>query len=167
MPRTYTLEREQLIQRPLGEVFDFFSKAENLEALTPRFLSFRILTPLPIEMRAGARIVYALSLFGLPLRWRTLISVWEPGVRFVDEQESGPYALWHHTHEFEAVPGGTIVRDRVDYALPFGPLGEIAHTLFVRRTLGRIFDFRHAAVERVLGRSDTPPQAARRPATAR
>jgi ligand-binding SRPBCC domain-containing protein len=165
MPRTYTLQREQLVQRPLGEVFDFFSKAENLEALTPAFLRFRIVTPLPIEMRAGARIVYALSLFGLPLRWRTLIRVWEPGVRFVDEQESGPYALWHHTHEFEAVPGGTIVRDRVDYALPFGPLGELAHALLVRRTLGRIFDFRHEAVERVLGRPEAAPRAAREAVT--
>jgi ligand-binding SRPBCC domain-containing protein len=166
MPRIHRLEREQLVQRPLEEVFDFFSKAENLEALTPRFLRFRILTPLPIEMRAGARIVYALSLFGLPLRWRTLISAWEPGVRFVDEQESGPYALWHHTHEFEAVPGGTLVRDRVDYALPFGPLGDLAHALFVQHTLGRIFDFRHAAVERVLGRS-APTPAARGAVTAR
>ncbi len=118
--------------------------------LTPAFLRFRILTPPPVEMREGTRIDYALSLFGLPVRWRTHIAVWEPQIRFVDERESGPYASWRHTHEFEAQGSSTLVRDTVDYSLPLGVLGSIAHALFVRRTLGRIFDFRQQAIRRVL-----------------
>lgn len=142
----YRLERSQLIARPPSEVFAFFSSAENLEAITPAFLRFRIVTPLPIEMRAGTRIDYSLSLWGLPLRWRTRITTWQPDVRFVDEQESGPYALWRHLHEFEAVAGGTRMLDRVDYQLPMGPLGAIAHALVVRRSLHAIFDYRRQAI---------------------
>jgi ligand-binding SRPBCC domain-containing protein len=156
MSRIYHLERGQLVERPLHDVFEFFSDAVNLEALTPPFLGFSILTPLPIEMRQGVRIDYALALFGVPMRWRTRITVWEPEGRFVDEQESGPYTLWRHTHEFEARGGATLVRDRVDYQIPFGPLGQLARAFFVRGTLERIFDFRRDAVARLL----EPPLAA-------
>jgi ligand-binding SRPBCC domain-containing protein len=145
------LERAQLVRRPLEEVFTFFSDAGNLEALTPPFLRFRILTPLPIEMRAGTRIEYALSLFGAPIRWRTCITQWEPGVRFVDEQESGPYSYWRHVHEFERKGESTLVRDTVDYAVPLGPLGTLARLAFVDRTLARIFDFRRDAIRHHLG----------------
>lgn len=150
MGRIYRLERTQQIQRPLDAVFSFFADATNLEAITPRFLRFRILSPTPVEMRAGARIDYAMSLFGMPVRWRTRITEWEPGVRFVDEQEAGPYAVWRHTHEFEPQGEATLVRDVVDYAVPLGPLGALAHLLFVRRTLGRIFDFRRDVTGRLL-----------------
>jgi ligand-binding SRPBCC domain-containing protein len=146
--RMHRLVRTQSIPRPREAVFQFFADASNLEGITPPFLRFRILTPAPVEMRAGARIDYALSLFGVPLRWRTRITAWEPGVRFVDEQESGPYAVWRHVHEFEPDGESTLVRDVVDYALPLGPLGSLAHALFVERTLGRIFDFRHEAIGR-------------------
>jgi hypothetical protein len=150
--RVQRLERTLRVERPVDEVFAFFADAANLEAITPAFLRFRILTPMPVEMRVGARIDYALSLFGVPLRWRTRITGWEPGVRFVDEQESGPYASWRHTHEFEAEPGGaTTVRDLVEYAMPFGPLGRVAHALIVRRALDRIFDHRREAIQRLLG----------------
>ena len=118
--------------------------------LTPAFLGFRFLTPLPIEMRTGARIDYALSLFGLPIRWRTRITEWQPGVRFVDEQESGPYAFWRHSHTFEAGGTSTLIADRVDYLEPFGPIGRLAHVVFVACTLDRIFDFRKAAIERLM-----------------
>jgi ligand-binding SRPBCC domain-containing protein len=155
MARTYRLERRQLVERPLDEVFAFFADATNLQAITPTFLRFSIRTPLPIAMRQGARIEYALSLFGLPLRWLTLISVWEEGRRFVDEQVSGPYALWRHTHTFEPVEGGTMVTDVVEYALPFGILGRLARGLFVRRTLDRIFAHRHEAIARLLPRDAT------------
>jgi ligand-binding SRPBCC domain-containing protein len=152
---THCLERSELIQRPLDEVFAFFASAENLEALTPPFLRFQVLTPLPIEMRVGTRIDYALSLFGVPLRWRTRITVWEPGRRFVDEQESGPYRLWRHTHEFEAKGTSTRVRDHVEYQLPFGPLGVLTHSLWVERTLNRIFDFRRDAMLALLSPAAT------------
>lgn len=161
MRRHHQLRRTQLIGRPLAEVFDFFADASNLNALTPSFLHFRILTPLPIQLRTGARIDYQLALFGVPLRWRTRITDWQPGERFVDEQESGPYARWRHTHEFEARGGSTLMRDVVDYALPLGPLGAVAHVLFVRRTLDRVFDFRRDAVARLLDYADAeqPAQA--------
>lgn len=148
--RTHRLERTLRVARPREEVFAFFADAANLEAITPAFLRFRILTPLPVDMRSGARIEYALSLFGVPLRWRTRIVEWQPGVRFVDEQESGPYALWRHTHEFEPEGDATRVRDVVDYSLPLGPLGRIAHALLVAPALDRIFDFRRDAIRRLL-----------------
>ena len=151
MGRLRQLCRTQLVGRPLPEVFAFFSDASNLEALTPPFLHFRILTPMPIELCAGAQIDYQLSLFGFPVRWRTRITDWQPQERFVDEQESGPYALWRHTHEFEARGASTLMRDLVDYSEPLGPIGTVAHVLFVRRTLDRIFDFRRDAILRLLG----------------
>jgi len=155
MGRLHQLSRSQLVLRPREEVFAFFSDASNLEALTPPFLRFRIMTPMPIAMRAGTQIDYELSLFGAPVRWRTRITDWQPGVRFVDEQESGPYALWRHTHEFESRGTSTLVLDVVDYAEPLGPLGRVAHVLFVARTLDRIFDFRSGAIRRLLDHSAT------------
>jgi ligand-binding SRPBCC domain-containing protein len=150
MGRLHQLSRTQLVGRPIPEVFAFFADPSNLDALTPPFLHFRILTPMPIEMRPGVQLDYQLSLFGVPVRWRTRITDWQPGRRFVDEQESGPYALWRHTHEFEARGSSTIIRDVVDYSEPLGPVGTIAHLLFVRRTLDRIFDFRRDAIVRLL-----------------
>lgn len=165
MGRLHQLCRTQLVDRPLPEVFAFFSDASNLDALTPPFLHFRILTPMPIELRAGARLDYQLSLFGVPVRWRTRITDWQPRKRFVDEQESGPYALWRHTHEFEARGSSTLMRDVVDYSEPLGPVGTIAHVLFVRRTLDRIFDFRRDAVLRLLDHSRAEQPADAREAT--
>jgi ligand-binding SRPBCC domain-containing protein len=149
----HRLEREQFVPRPASEVFEFFSKAENLERITPPWLGFEIKTPLPIEMKEGALIDYRIKLLGVPMKWRTRIDVWEPGVRFVDRQLSGPYSLWRHLHEFEEVPGGTRMRDVVDYDLPLGPLGTIAHVAFVKRQLTTIFDFRVATIEGLFGRA--------------
>ena len=158
MVRLRQLSRTQLVGRPLPEVFAFFADAANLEALTPTFLHFRILTPMPIELCAGAQLDYQLSLFGVPVRWRTRITDWRPQERFVDQQESGPYALWRHTHEFEDRGASTLMRDVVDYSEPLGPIGTVAHVLFVRRTLDRIFDFRRDAIVRLLDgtRADQP-----------
>jgi ligand-binding SRPBCC domain-containing protein len=149
--KVHLLERSQRIARPAEEVFAFFSDAHNLEAITPDWLRFRIATPGRIEMAPGALIEYRLRLHGLPIRWLTRIEEWEPGRRFVDVQVRGPYSLWHHTHEFE--PDGdraTVVRDRVSYALPLGPLGELARRAFVARDLDRIFDHRLASVNKVM-----------------
>lgn len=148
---TYVLEREQVVGAPLDAVFEFFSAARNLEALTPPWLRFQVLTPEPISMHSGTVIEYRLRLRGVSLGWVSLIEEWEPGRRFVDRQLCGPYRLWHHTHEFASHPDGTLVRDRVRYEIPLGPLGALAHRLFVRRDLARVFDFRHAAVLRLLG----------------
>lgn len=150
MSRTCTLERRQLIARPLVEVFSFFADAANLERITPGFLGFQILTPQPICIQTGTLIDYRLRLFGVPLRWRTRIELFEPPLCFIDMQVRGPYRLWRHSHEFANAPGGTLMIDRVDYQLPLGPLGRLAHAAFVRSTLARIFDFRYQAVERLL-----------------
>jgi ligand-binding SRPBCC domain-containing protein len=148
---SYRLEQEQFVARPRGEVFDFFSKAENLEELTPDFLHFKILTPGPIAMEPGALIEYRLRLFGLSFRWKTLIESFEPGSAFVDVQLSGPYRSWRHVHRFEAVHGGTLMSDTVVYELPLGPLGRIAHAVFVRRSVERIFRYRRERIEALFG----------------
>ena len=140
-------EREQHLPGSPEEVFAFFADARNLEAITPPWLGFRVVTPEPIVMAPGTLIEYRLKLHGVPIRWRTTIAVWEPPHRFVDVQLNGPYRMWHHTHDFAEAPGGgTLMRDTVRYALPFGPLGSLANRLLVRRDLDRIFDFRRAAV---------------------
>lgn len=141
-------ERSQWIARPLSEVFPFFQRPENLEKLTPPDLGFEILTPKPIEMRAGARIDYTVRPFGVPARWQTLIETYEPPRRFTDLQTRGPYALWHHTHLFVEENGGTRMTDVVRYRLPMGPFGNLAAPL-VRRELERIFDFRKDAVDAI------------------
>ena len=147
----HILEREQLLPRPIGEAFAFFAQPGNLEAITPPWLNFKIRTPQPIVMRAGARIVYRLRYFGLPLTWHTLIEDYEPGVRFVDLQEKGPYAYWRHEHVFHSVEGGTQMCDRVEYRLFFGPLGKLANSLWVRRSVERIFDHRRQTIAAIFG----------------
>ena len=149
--RTHVLEREQRLPGPPDEVFPFFGDARNLEAITPPLLGFSVVTPEPIEMRVGTLIQYRLRLHGVPVSWLTSIQAWDPPHRFVDVQVRGPYALWHHTHTFEDDgAGGTIMRDVVRYAIGFGPFGELAHRLLVRRDLDAIFDFRRSEVERLL-----------------
>ena len=145
----YVLTQEQFIERPLEDVWAFFSAAENLERLTPSFLSFRILTPCPIEMKTGALIDYRISLFGVPMTWRTEITEYSHMKRFADSQLRGPYSRWYHTHTFEAVEGGTRMVDRVEYRVPLGVLGRFAHSLFIHRTLRRIFGYRRTAVDTV------------------
>lgn len=148
--RQHRLECEQLLPRGIDEVFEFFAAARNLERITPPWLVFRVLTPEPIPIRVGALIDYRLRVHGIPLSWTTRIEQWEPGAGFVDRQIVGPYRLWHHRHTFRAQGHSTIVSDVVDYALPFGLLGEFAHRLLVRRDLGRIFAYRQAAAAREL-----------------
>jgi ligand-binding SRPBCC domain-containing protein len=153
MPGIHVLERQQRIPRPVDQVFAFYGDARNLERITPPWLGFEVTTPGPIEMGVGTLIEYRLRLHRVPVRWRTRIEVWEPPRRFVDVQVRGPYSLWEHTHEFEEDgSGATVIRDRVRYSIPFGPLGEVADRLLVRRDLKRIFDYRQYAVARELGR---------------
>ena len=150
--RVHVLQREQHLAAEPERVFPFFAEARNLEAITPPLLRFRVLTPDPVEMRAGTFLQYRLRLHGVPVGWDTIIQAWEPPHRFVDVQVRGPYALWHHTHTFAPAPGGgTLMRDEVRYAIGFGPLGELAHRLLVRRDLEAIFAFRAERVPALLG----------------
>jgi ligand-binding SRPBCC domain-containing protein len=147
--RVHVFERHQQLPAPPDVVFPFFADARNLEAITPPLLRFRVVTPEPIVMRPGTLIQYRLRLHGVPVNWLTTIQEWDPPHRFVDVQLRGPYALWHHTHDLRADgAGGTVMRDTIRYAIGFGPLGELAHRLVVRRDLEAIFAFRHAAVAR-------------------
>lgn len=124
------------------EVFSYFSDARNLEQITPPWLRFEILTPDPLIMRVGATIDYRLRIRGLPVRWQTEISEWQPPHSFVDEQRRGPYRLWHHQHTFVAVDGGTEIRDEVRYLAPGWFLEPLINRLFVRPDVDRIFAYR-------------------------
>jgi len=153
--RLYTLNRNQFVPAPPDQVFGFFSQPENLARLTPPDLGFVILTPPPIRMKTGALIDYTIRLLGIRVRWTTLITEFSPGRSFVDEQLKGPYSYWHHAHGFEEVPGGTIVRDEVRYALPLGFLGRFAHSIAVRDRLDDIFGYRSKAVAEIFGTAGT------------
>ena len=136
---------------PRAEVFEFFSRAENLERVTPPELAFRIATPLPIAMRTGTLIDYTLGLFGVRFGWRTEITRWNPPIEFEDTQLKGPYAQWIHRHCFRDLPtGGTAIEDVVRYRLPLGAIGRLAHPV-VRWQLRRIFRYREATVRQLAG----------------
>jgi len=135
----YKLQTSLLLPHPRDHVFTFFADACQLEAITPPWLQFHIVTPTPIEMKTGAIIDYRLKLHSVTIGWKTRISVWEPPVRFVDEQLKGPYRWWRHEHRFESVETGTKVIDRVEYGVPGGwPV----HRMWVRQDLARIFTYR-------------------------
>ncbi len=141
-------ESKLWVPAPRDQVFEFFSNPENLERLTPDWLRFRILTPRPIEVRAGTIIDYRLRIHGLPVRWRSEITRWEPPYRFVDEQLRGPYRTWIHLHTFEEDNGGTLIGDEVSY-WPLG--GRLIDWLFVRRDVKRIFRYRTDVLRKLFG----------------
>ncbi len=127
------------------DVFAFFANAENLEAITPPWLRFRLTTPTPITITTGTMLDYRLRVHGIPLAWRSSITVWDPPRRFVDEQLRGPYRRWTHTHSFEEERGGTRVRDHVEFAAPGGRLVE----WLVMRDVRRIFDYRQNTLQQI------------------
>lgn len=144
---------EQWVPQPPEAVFPFFSDARNLEQITPDFVGFQVLDVRPPEIGEGTVIDYKLRLRGVPLRWQSVIEDWSPSRRFVDRQTRGPYQLWRHTHEFEPARGGTLLRDRVRFAVPAGALGDLVAGSYVRRDLERIFAYRHAKVAQIFGRA--------------
>lgn len=147
--KRHRLHRTQRVERSIEEVFAFFAEPRNLERLTPPALRFEILGCSTPECQLGSLIDYRLRLHGIPFHWRTVISRWEPGRLFVDEALVSPYRLWEHTHRFRAEgPETTVIEDVVDYALPFGFLGELFH-FWVRRELEGIFDFRAEVVRAI------------------
>jgi len=150
--KIYKIKTEQFIKCSLAEVFDFFSRPENLSEITPPEINFRILTPLPLEMKQGTVIDYMIKLFKIPVHWRTLITTYEPPHRFVDEQIKGPYTLWHHTHIFKEVSGGVEIHDSVSYSIPFGLLGKLLHILWIKRGLVRIFEHRKNVIDQIFSK---------------
>ncbi len=150
-PHVHTLQREQRLPGSPADVFEFFADALNLEAITPPLLRFEVITPPPIVMGQGTLIRYKLRVHRVAVNWLTEITEWDPPHRFVDEQIKGPYALWHHTHTFEATgDGDTLMRDVVRYRIGFGPLGLVANRLVVRRDVEKIFDFRAERIPALL-----------------
>lgn len=148
--RVHVFETDLWLAAPIERVFAFFADAANLDAITPPWLRFSIKTPppIPIALDVGVLIDYRLSLHGVPISWRTRIAEWSPPARFVDEQVRGPYRLWRHTHTFEALDGGTVCRDRVEYAHAGG---AVVHTLLVRPDIERIFRYRQDRLAEMFG----------------
>ena len=140
-----------MVARPLNEVFDFFSRSENLQELTPPWLHFHILSVDPQPIRKGTLIRYSLRWRIFPIRWTTEIVEWDPPHGFVDLQLKGPYQLWRHQHRFVAEGNSTRILDEIEYRLPFGVFGKLAHALKVRRDIQGIFDYRKRAVEKRFG----------------
>ena len=147
MRDAYSLRTWLWLPRPRAEVFAFFADAFNLQRITPPFLGFEVVTPRPIAMYAGRLIDYRIKLHGLPMRWRTEISAWEPDTHFIDRQLSGPYQEWVHSHRFSDEAGGTRIEDHVRYRLwgP-GPVMRLIHGAFIAPDLQRIFEYRHTAL---------------------
>lgn len=155
----YTLTREQLINRPREDVFAFFARPENLERITPATMGFEILTPKPILMQTGAVLDYTIRLFGFPLRWTTVITGYHPPHSFSNVALKSPYSSWHHTHTFAETDSGTLMTDDVRYALPLGPLGRLVNSLWVKRQLEHIFDFRAEAIRKLMDSPDRVSEA--------
>jgi ligand-binding SRPBCC domain-containing protein len=155
--KVHRLERSQRVGIPIEHAFAFYADTHNLEPMTPPWLHFRLINDGPVTMEAGALLDYTLKLHGVPIRWTTRIETWDPPSGFVDTQLKGPYALWEHTHVFEDDgKDGTVIHDRIRYAVPLGPLGAIAHRLFIRRDLRRIFDYRAEAFSKLVAKESAP-----------
>jgi len=149
--KTYTLAFTQQVARPLAEVFEFFSRAENLQVLTPTWLNFKILEVTPQPVQKGTLINYSLRVHGIPLRWTSEIVEWEPPHRFVDLQLRGPYKLWRHEHRFEPNDGRTLISDTINLALPLGLLGQMAYKIKLQSDVQEIFSFRKEKIRALFG----------------
>ena len=148
--KLYTFKKEQKISKSIIDVFDFFSKPENLSVITPNKMDFKILTPSPIEMKEGTLIDYTVKIMSFPIRWRTLITKYDPPNMFIDQQLKGPYSMWHHTHLFEKINDNeTLIKDVILYAVPFSFIGSITHSLYIKRDLEKIFDYRSQEIKRI------------------
>lgn len=153
MAKIYRLRYEQVLNTTIPEAWRFFSRADNLEKITPPYMRFDITSPVTDKpVYAGEIITYIIHpVLNIPLRWMTEITHVKEGEYFVDEQREGPYGIWHHQHHFEAVSEGVKMTDIVHYSLPLGILGQVAHALFVGRQLREIFAYRQKKVKELFG----------------
>lgn len=151
--KTYTFQSKTELNAGIDDVFEFFSNAKNLQKLTPPWLNFKMITPPTGAVQSGTTIGYKLKVHALPIHWLTLIEHWEPPRRFIDVQLKGPYKIWKHEHRFESLGDKTIMYDTVEYALPFGILGQLAHSLLVKKDVQSIFDYRTEAISKIFANS--------------
>jgi ligand-binding SRPBCC domain-containing protein len=150
--KIYELRRQVIIPAPVGEVFSFFNAAENLNLITPPWLYFKILTPLPVIMKKNTLINYSIKFLGFRTTWRTEIKVWQPPDRYVDRQIKGPFRVWEHTHLFKEKGEGTQMEDVIRYAVPGFVFSPLIHFLFVRPRLDKIFAFREMSILEYFGK---------------
>lgn len=149
----HVFQSYQWFPRSKKEIFDFFSKAENLETITPPWLNFKIIKKSHNEIQEGMLIDYSLKIKGVPARWRTRISNWSPPHQFMDSQLRGPYSLWDHTHSFDEIGEGTLMSDEVVYRAPFGPIGHIMNEILIRKDIETIFNYRTKRMAEYFNRS--------------
>ena len=147
--KVYTLKSKQKINKSLKEVFDFFKSPENLSKLTPSKLNFKILTPTPIKMKNGQLIDYTIKILGFRVHWRTMITSYLEPHEFIDQQLIGPYSMWHHKHTFKDKGDYVEMNDEVNYVIPFGIFGRIAHYLYVKKELEGIFLYRTKIIDKI------------------
>ncbi len=145
--KMFIFEQEQIINQPVSKIFSFFEKPENLSKLTPNWLRFNIKTKLPLGMKQGAEFEYTITIFGISMKWKTLISKYSPPNFFIDEQVKGPYKRWVHTHSFKEINGNVIIGDRVEYDLYGGFLKYIIN-IFVGLSVNKIFNYRKISIEK-------------------
>ena len=153
--KTFLFKSQQTLEQPLSDVFEFFSDAHNLAVITPPWLRFEVLTPAPIQMSPGTRIDYRLRVHGIPLRWQSEITEWNPPHAFADEQRRGPYRLWRHIHTFDETENGVIVGDSVEYAV----WGDgLVNKFFVRPDIEKIFAYRSKQLDQIFSqrKNSTP-----------
>ncbi|MBT7982351.1 MAG: SRPBCC family protein [Akkermansiaceae bacterium] len=150
--KIYTFRQSQEIPITLEKAWEFFSNPENLNSITPPGLDFRITSGTPAPMHEGQVITYKIRI--APMIWQTWVTEIKAVTfqsQFIDEQRGGPYKFWHHCHRFESTESGTLITDEVNYALPFYLLGDIAHGLFVKKKLNKIFEYRKEILSKKFG----------------
>ena len=149
--KVHRLNKKQKISMNILDVFDFFSSPENLSKITPKRLGFNIMTPRPIEMKEGQLIDYTIKILAVPIRWTSMITSYDPPHMFVDQQIKGPYSMWHHTHRFKELDANhTEVEDEILYAMPLGFVGDMVHSVYVKKDLESIFRYRETTIGKLL-----------------
>lgn len=152
--KTYLLKTQQAIPISLADAWDFFSSPQNLAEITPKEMGFVVTSNYngDTKMYPGMIITYKISpVFGIKLNWMTEITHVKDGEYFVDEQRFGPYALWHHQHHFKAIPGGVLMTDILNYAIPYGIIGRLANSVLVDKQVKKIFSYREEAIRGIFG----------------
>jgi len=153
----YRLSSKQQLPITINEAWEFLSNPNNLKAITPKYMSFDIISGADKPMYAGQIIQYIVTpIFGINTTWVTEITHMVENEYFVDEQRFGPYALWHHKHFIKPIDGGVEMEDIIDYKIPFGFVGRLVHPFVVKPKLKEIFKYRQAKLIEVFGDYKTP-----------